>query len=138
MRIRFLHTESFRLAAIYTGVFLLSVAALGAFLLVITDRAFRDQIVQFSRADIAAIQAGYASEGISEAEEVIGQRMAAPAASDLFLLQKDGLRLAGNLPPMPPRLGVVGIAGKKKVPRMPCWGWASCWRPVFMCFPAAT
>jgi len=67
VRIRVLHTESFRLAAIYTGIFLVSVAGLGAFLLVITDRAFRDQIVQFSRADIASIQAGYASEGIPEA-----------------------------------------------------------------------
>ena len=109
MRIRVLHTESFRLAAIYTGIFLVSVAGLGAFLLVITDRAFRDQIVQFSRADIASIQAGYASEGIPEAEEVIAQRMAAPATSDFFLLQREGARLAGNLPPMPPRLGVVEL-----------------------------
>ena len=89
---------------------------LGALVLVITDQALRDQIVQFSSADIAAIQDGYRSEGVHEAREVMQQRMAAPGASDFFLLQKDGKRLAGNLPAMPPRTGIVTLAGRRPRP----------------------
>jgi signal transduction histidine kinase len=77
-----------------------------------TDRAFRDQIVEFSRADIAAMRNGYAAEGIEEAHEVLDQIMSAPGASDFFLLQKDGKRVAGNLPPMAPRTGIVSLPGK--------------------------
>lgn len=106
MPTRFLHTEAFRLSAIYAVLFALSVLVLGGAVLVISDRAFRDQIEQFSRNDIAAIQNGYDSEGIHEAREVVQQSMAAPSGSDFFLLQKDGRKVAGNLPAMPPRPGV--------------------------------
>ncbi len=111
MRIRFLHTEAFRLSAIYAGVFALSVLVLGSIVLVITDRAFRDQLVQFSSADIATIQAGYKGEGIDEAREVIEQSMAAPSTSDYFLLQQGKTRIAGNLPVMTPQTGTVSLPG---------------------------
>jgi|SRR5579883_1722979 len=111
VRIRFLHTEAFRLSAIYAGIFALSVLALGSVVFILTDRAFRDQIVQFSRADIAAMRNGYHSEGVKEAREVLQQIMGAPGDSDFFLLQKDGVRLAGNLPPMAPRTGAVALPG---------------------------
>ena len=75
--------------------------------LVTVDKQFRDQIVQFANSDIAAARAGYDARGLREAEEVIGQRMAAPGASDFFLLQRNGQRLAGNLAPMPERTGVL-------------------------------
>ena len=64
MRNRFLHTEAFRLSAIYAAFFAASVLLLGGIVLVITEHAFHDQIVQFSRIDIAAIQNGYDSEGL--------------------------------------------------------------------------
>ena len=67
VRIRLLRTEGFRLSAIYAGAFALSVLAMGAVMLVITDQAFRDQVVQYSRTDLAAIQDGYRSEGMAEA-----------------------------------------------------------------------
>ena len=108
---RLFRTEAFRLAAIYAAVFAASVAALGGFMLVIVDEAFRDQIVQFSAADIAAIRKGYDTEGVNEAIEIINQSMAAPSGSDFFLLQRGAVRLAGNLPPMPPRTGRVALAG---------------------------
>ena len=111
MRIRFLHTEAFRLSAIYAGIFALSVLVLGSVVFVMTDRAFRDQVVEFSRADIAAMRNGYAAQGIAEAQEVLEQIMSAPGASDFFLLQKDGKRVAGNLPPMAPRSGIVSLPG---------------------------
>lgn len=110
-RIRFLHTEFFRLCAIYAAIFACSVLILGGFVLVITDHAFRDQIVKFSQADIAAIQDGYESENLSEAVEVIHQRMANPGASDYFLLEHGNERLAGNLSPMLPRIGTISLPG---------------------------
>jgi signal transduction histidine kinase len=110
-RARFLHTEAFRLAAVYAGIFALSVLVLGSIVLVITDHAFREQVVQFSQSDIAAIQNGYDSEGVGEAREVVQQSMAAPGASDFFLLQQRGRRIAGNLPAMPPRTGIVSLRG---------------------------
>jgi signal transduction histidine kinase len=109
VRVRFLHTEAFRLSAIYAAIFAVSVLLLGALVLVITERALRDQIIQFSQADIAAIQNGYDVEGMAEAIEVVQQRMAAPSASDFFLLQKDGKSAAGNLPVMPPRADVFSL-----------------------------
>src|SRR5437870_4956992 len=95
VRIRFIHTEAFRLSAIYAGVFALSVLVLGSLVLVITDRAFRDQITQFSSANIAAIQSGYKGGGVREAQEVIAQSMAALSISDYFLLQQDRKKIAG-------------------------------------------
>lgn len=112
VRIRFLHTEAFRLSAIYAGIFALSVLALGTVVFILTDRALREEILQFSRADAAAVRAGYASEGLSEAREVIEQVMSAPEGSDFFLLQKDGRRLFGNLPPMAPRIGAIPLPGQ--------------------------
>ncbi len=113
MRIRLLHTEGFRVTAIFVAIFAASAAALAVSVLVITDVAFRDQIVQFANADIAAVRDGYNTEGVEEAREVIGQRMAEPGASDFFLLQRNGIRLAGNLAPMPPRTGILTVPGAR-------------------------
>ncbi len=107
MRIRLLHTEGFRISAIFVVLFGLLAAAMALSVLVSVQGQFRDQIVQFARSDIAAAQAGYNGQGVREAEEVIEQRMAAPGASDFFLLQRDGTRLAGNLAPMPERTGIL-------------------------------
>lgn len=107
--IRLLRTEGFRLSAIYAAAFAVSVAMMGTMVLLMTGHALRDQVVRYARADIAAIQDGYRSAGVREAHEVIGQRMAAPGASDYFLLQRNGARLIGNLAPMAPRTGIVTL-----------------------------
>ncbi|HEX4635539.1 MAG TPA: ATP-binding protein [Rhizomicrobium sp.] len=107
MRIRFLRTEGFRLSALFAGIFAVSVVILGIFVLVITNQALRDQIVAFSFTDIAAIRNGYDFEGEHEAREIVQQFMAGPANSGLYLLQRDGKALAGNLPPMATRTGTV-------------------------------
>jgi signal transduction histidine kinase len=109
VRIRLLHTEGFRISAMFVVLFALLAAAMALSVLVSVDKQFRDQIVQFANGDIAAAQAGYNAEGIKEAEEVIGQRMTAPGGSDFFLLQQNGNRLAGNLAPMPERTGVLTL-----------------------------
>jgi signal transduction histidine kinase len=100
VRPRLLGTESFRLALLYAGVFAVSMALLGAFTLATIRSAMRDQIVTFSRADLAAIRDGFVHEGVDEAREVTLQEMAAVGKPDFLLLQQDGRRLAGNLPVM--------------------------------------
>ena len=110
MRIRFLHTASFRLAAFYTAAFAASVLVLGVSVLAVTERAMREQIVQYSLADIAAINDGYVKEGVYEAHEITQQRMAANRHTDFILLQQDGRPLAGNLPAMAEREGAIEIA----------------------------
>jgi signal transduction histidine kinase len=107
--IRFLRTEGFRLSALYAGIFSLSILALGVFVLMVTDHALRDQIVQFSSSDIAAVRNGYANEGVHEAREVVQQLMAGPVSSDFYLLQQDGKAIAGNMPAMPARIGTAEI-----------------------------
>ena len=107
MRIRFLRTEGFRLSAIYAGIFALSVVVLGIFVLVITNQALRDQIVDYSRTDIAAVRKGYEAQGVREAREVMEQLMAGPASSALYLIQQDGKVVGGNLPAMASRTGPI-------------------------------
>jgi signal transduction histidine kinase len=109
VQIRFVRTESFRLSALYAGIFSFSILALGIFVLVITDDALRGQIIQFSSADIAAVRNGYSVEGVREAREVVHQLMAGPVSSDFYLLQQDGNAIAGNMPAMPTRTGTVNL-----------------------------
>lgn len=118
MRVRVLHTEGFRIAAIFVAIFALSAAVLAALTLVIVNEEFHDQIIQFANADIAAVRDGYRTEGVTEAREVVRQRMAAPGTSDFFLLQRGRTeKLAGNLAPMPPRTGVFTLPDPDGKPR---------------------
>jgi signal transduction histidine kinase len=107
VRIRYFHTEGFRLSAIYALVFALSVLAVGAVVLLINGHALRDRILQSARTNIMAMQRAYEQDGVGEVREVIGQLNGAPGDAALFLLQRNGRRLAGNLPVMPPQLGVI-------------------------------
>jgi signal transduction histidine kinase len=109
VRISFLRTEGFRLSALYAVLFAFSTVILGAFVLLITDHALRDQIVEFSTSDIAAVRNGYASEGVGEAREVVNQLMTNPVASDFYLLQQNGKAIAGNMRAMPARTGTVEV-----------------------------
>ena len=114
MRIRLFHTEGFRIAAIFVAIFAVSAAALAIVTLAVVDQELRSQIVQFANADIGSVKDGYRTQGIREASEVVGQRMASPGASDFFLLQRGSSeKLAGNLAPMAPRTGIVTLPGPK-------------------------
>jgi signal transduction histidine kinase len=94
-------------------MFALSILVLGAVMFIMTDRAFKGQVAEFARGDIAAVRDGYLHEGVAEAREVIEQVMSAPGESDCFLLQQDGIALAGNLPPMVPRIGLISVRNPK-------------------------
>jgi signal transduction histidine kinase len=109
VRIRLLHTEGFRIAAIFAVVFAILAVAMAGAILVIVDDEFRGEIVQFANADVATVKAGYDTKGLREAKEVVNQRMASPDASDFMLLEQDGKRLAGNIAPMPPTTGILTL-----------------------------
>lgn len=109
MRISAIHTEGFRIAAIFVAIFALSAAVFTIITLVIVNEEFQDQIVQFANADIAAVKDGYRTNGVAEAHEVISQRMAAPGASDFFLLARGEKKLAGNLASMPHKTGILTL-----------------------------
>lgn len=106
MQIRLFKTESFRLTAIFAAVFVGAMLILMALVYVIMHQAFRAELLASTDQDLASIEKGYAAEGISEAEEIIAQRLVRPAASDYFILERTtGQKLAGNLPFMAPATG---------------------------------
>lgn len=116
MRIRDFQSEGFRIAAVFFAIFALSAAALTGMTILIVNEEFRGQVVQFANADIGAIQDGYRTNGVPEAQEVIAQRMSAQGSSDFFLLQRGRILLAGNLAPMAPRTGILTLADPNNRP----------------------
>jgi signal transduction histidine kinase len=109
VRINYFQTEGFRLSAIYALVFALSTLILGVSVILINGHALRDQVLEAARTDLVALQLAYDEEGMEEVHEVIGRLKGVPSASELFLLQRDGERIDGNLPQMPPQLGIVEL-----------------------------
>ncbi len=116
MRLRVFHTESFRLAAIFAALFLGFAGILVAAVYWIVQDTQTTTLFNAVDADITTIQNGFAGEGLPEAIEVIQQRLgppqhssAEPPDSYILLQDQDGLRLAGNLPPLSPTLGLVSL-----------------------------
>ena len=105
--VRVLKTESFRSAALFATLFLvLSWVLLGAVYWIVNDTQ-TSALVGAIDADISTIRNGYREEGLSEAIEVVQQRLGSGAYSgaDLpggYILIQDTAsgRLAGNLPPL--------------------------------------
>lgn len=102
-------TEGFRLSAIYTLVFALSVALIGFIVLATVREALLDQVISSARKDIRTLQIAYTAKGIPEVLETIEQLGNDSENIELFLIQKDGAKIAGNLPEMPPRLGIIRL-----------------------------
>jgi signal transduction histidine kinase len=82
----------------------------------IVESSQRGALQAANDADIAMIANGYREEGTSEAIEVVRQRLTVPPTSgvrpsDSYLLiqDADGKRLAGNMAPMAPKVGVFDI-----------------------------
>jgi signal transduction histidine kinase len=109
-------SSALRLAAFFTALFLALTGALIFTVVWIVEGSQRGALQAANDADIAMIANGYREEGISEAIEVVRQRLTAPLASgvrpsDSYLLIQtaDGRRIAGNMAPMVPRVGVFDI-----------------------------
>jgi signal transduction histidine kinase len=112
VRVRLFQTESFRLAAIYAGLFLVSTLLLMTIVFMVVSHAFEENLLRASNDDLAAIRRAYAEgkprgKALHEATEMVDDRLLAADAADLFLLQSGSRKIAGNLPPMPGRTGVL-------------------------------
>jgi signal transduction histidine kinase len=104
-RTRLFQTEAFRLSAIYIGLFLASMLFLITLVYVIVSSAFEANLLRDSRDDLAAIHKAYVetkkkAKSLHEAKEMIDDRLLASDPDDLFLLEKNGVKIAGNLPLM--------------------------------------
>ncbi len=92
----------------FAALFMGATLVLGSVLYVIVDHAFKAEILLNASQDLAAIRKGYEAKGISEAVEVVSQRLARPTASDFLILQSAaGKKIAGNLPAIAPRVGTL-------------------------------
>ena len=127
MRLRLLQTESFRLAAIYAGLFLVSTLFLMALVFLAVSHAFEADLLRASTDDLAAIGKAYTEaeprgKALHEAKEMIDDRLLATDSADVFLLQSGRKKVAGNLPfmslksgelrfPYPIALGGNAMAG---------------------------
>jgi signal transduction histidine kinase len=109
---RLIKSESFRLAAAFTGLFLTLAGILTVAVLWIVDRTQLAALRRANHADIATVQNGYRDEGVDEAVEVVKQMVGPTLPADAnrpvayILLEKDGTgKLAGNLSMFSPRSG---------------------------------
>ena len=97
-------------------LFLALTGALIVTVMWIVESSQRGALQSSNDADIVMIANGYRDEGVSEAIEVVRQRLTAPSASGVqpgqsFLLIQNGQgeRLAGNMAPIAPRVGVFDL-----------------------------
>ncbi len=107
MENRVFKSESFRLTALFAAMLVGAMALLATGLYIVVDHAFRDEILLNVREDLAAIRKGYQTEGLSEAIEIVNQRLARPANSGAVILEyASGKKIAGNLPSVTVRPGI--------------------------------
>lgn len=113
--IRIFKTESFRSAALFATLFLiLSWVLLGAVYWIVNETQTA-ALVGAIDADISTIRNGYSGKGLSEAVEVVQQRLGSGEYSgeDLpggYILIEDGTgKLAGNLQAFSPQLGLFSF-----------------------------
>jgi signal transduction histidine kinase len=111
VRNRLLRTDSFRHAAIYAGLFVGSMAILVAVVFVIVDQAFKDNLLRETDDDLTSIRTAYVTAKPDrqehEAKEMVEDRLLAPDADDFYLLERNRHRIAGNLPAMPQKTGML-------------------------------
>jgi signal transduction histidine kinase len=111
---RIFRTESFRLAALFALLFLGLAAVLMATTYWIVEKTQTAALIDVIDADIATINNGFREKGLPEAIEIVQQRLGLPEYSRvnlpggyLLLQDRTQAKLAGNLPAMPVRLGLV-------------------------------
>jgi signal transduction histidine kinase len=109
-------SSAVRLAAFFTVLFLALTGALILTVMWIVESSQRGALQASNDADIAMVTNGYRDEGVSEAIEVVRQRLGAPLASGgrpgqsyLLIQNGRGERLAGNTAAITPRIGVFDL-----------------------------
>jgi signal transduction histidine kinase len=109
-------SSALRLAGFFTVLFLALTGALILTVVWIVESTQRGALQAANDADIATIASGYRGEGVSEAIEVVRQRLSAqprasfrPGDSYLIIQNARGERLAGNLASITPQLGAFDL-----------------------------
>ncbi|MGD9843733.1 MAG: ATP-binding protein [Steroidobacteraceae bacterium] len=121
-RIRVFRTESFRLAALFAVLFLVLAGILIAAVYWIVEDTQTDALLNVIESDISTIDNGYREKGFPEAIEIIQQRLGSSdyfnvnLPSDYILLaDRVNGKIAGNLPSMPQKLGVMSMPTPHRV-----------------------
>jgi signal transduction histidine kinase len=108
---RVLRTETFRLAAIYTGLFAASVAVLGVFVLWTARSALEQQMVARIEAETGAFEGEFQTSGLDRLIAAVRERSRSARALDYLVQSPDGKRLAGELPAVESRAGWTSLQG---------------------------
>jgi len=96
--IRLLRTASFRLAALYVGVFAVSAVVLGAVVFLAARSALDQQMTARIETEMAFLQDEYRSGGLDRVLTVVNARGRGISALDYLIQGPDGLHLAGEMP----------------------------------------
>ena len=114
--IRVIKSDVFRLAALFAFLFLALTGILVCTVLWIVQGTQRAALTSANDADISTVINGFRDEGLYEAIEVVRQRLGSStfrraAHPDCYIVIEDEgqQKLAGNLPPLPVKLGVFAI-----------------------------
>ncbi len=104
---RILRTTGFRLAALYAGLFGLSVLVLFGVIYWITSDALRQQLAANIEGEVAALVEDHQTGGLSHAAGAIEQRLASGLHPTTFylLLDPENRKIAGNVPRLSPNNG---------------------------------
>ena len=102
-----IRTASFKLAAAYAALFVVSALVLGAVVFWVVASALERQRVEGIEAEMAFLQVEYAAEGLAELIEETGERISSGRGGGLYyaVVSADGRLLAGNLTEAPDRIG---------------------------------
>src|SRR5262245_16178708 len=95
---RLLQSSSFRLAAIYAGLLIISFLLAGAGVWVTTQTAAERQIRERVQLEMNALQEEMRIEGMTATITAIDTRAESPGALEYRLTDRSGALLAGNLP----------------------------------------
>jgi signal transduction histidine kinase len=110
---RIVKAGTFRLAAVFSALFLVLTGALMGTVLWIVNDTQTATLVRANDADTQTVLNGFSDEGIDEAIEVVRQRLgnmkySRTVRADCYMVleNESGAVLAGNLPAQPRRIGV--------------------------------
>jgi len=96
--IRLLRTASFRLAALYVGVFAVSAVVLGAVVFLAARSALDQQMTARIETEMSFLQDEYRSGGLDRLLTVVSARGRGISALDYLIQRPDGVHLAGEMP----------------------------------------
>jgi signal transduction histidine kinase len=113
---RIIKSDVFRLAAVFAFLFLALTGILIGTVLFIVEGTQRSALNSANDGDIATVANGFLDEGVPEAVEVVRQRLGASHRGralhpDVYMVIENdsGEKLAGNLPALPPKMGVFTL-----------------------------